>query len=170
VILVDGGFHESCLPANLRAGAQEGVADALLFGASKTRTLVDASGDGSWGFVSAGTPLPDPERGWTHAAWPDFFERMMPEKGTLVLLLPAEFTGARVLARQADRQVAWVAGVSRSPARRIALLLLVLLVSFIAGVAWATGWLTPLGISAPDTIPPSLEGFLRAFPRPVAMP
>jgi hypothetical protein len=172
ICFVDGGLHESCLPASLRDGSRplEGVADALFFGTSEARVMVQGGEDGGWGYVPAGTPLPDPDLGWTHEAWSDLLPRLTPENGSLILLLPADFTGARVLAREADRQIALTVGSVRSGLGWFARLSMVLLLIVVLGVAWITGWLAPIGLPAPDVIPSVLDEVLQGFPRPVSRP
>lgn len=159
VVVLDGGFHEPCSPASLAPHVSEGVSDALFFGASPRRLLVDVSEDERWFFMGSGTPLPVSDAGWLHPGWSSFLTRVTPSNGTVLLLLPGEFASARALARQAHRQTEWTAvpGGRASAALRFILILLVVLST---GLAWMSGWLEGVGVPGPDPRPSFVDDYL----------
>ncbi len=101
VILVEGDFAGPFLQAATGATASEGVADALHFGASPERIVSDVPGE-RFGFVPAGTVVPDPAQAWAHEGWPHLL-RTLSEGRVVLLVLPADREGAGDLASRADR-------------------------------------------------------------------
>jgi hypothetical protein len=163
LVVLDAGFHEACLPESAfpDAALREGLSDALFFGASPGRILVDGSGDGRWFHVGRGSPLPSPDAGWFHRDWPSLLERLTPANGITLLVLPGEFAGARALARQADDQTEWSLVTGRRALRPLLAVATLLLVALGASLAWVLGWLEGVGLPAPEPLPAALEDLVR---------
>jgi hypothetical protein len=162
LVLCDAGFDEPCMSALAKDAPPEGLADALFHGTSAARIRRDGSGgEGRWFQVGTGFPLPSPDAGWYHPDWTVVLEGLTPPQGTLLLLLPSEFAGARALARKFPRQVELVRGKGGRAGRSFFVLAALLGFLTLVGLAWLLGWLQRLGLPAPESLPSGVEDLLR---------
>lgn len=102
VVLVDGDFRTPTLHAVLGVQNGEGLADALVFGASSERVVGEVSGE-AFRFVSAGTVMAEPAAGWRSRRWGTFLEGFRAAGTSVFLFLPARGDGVALLAAEADR-------------------------------------------------------------------
>ena len=109
VLLVDGDLSGAALHEAVGAGNEEGVADLILYGASRERVQREVR-DGNHFFVPAGTAVADPENVYRDPRWSAVFSEAR-ESGTLMLLyLPAQTDGVPELAATADRVIRMTSG------------------------------------------------------------
>lgn len=104
VCLADAGVANPRLHEVLGEENGEGVVDALVYGASVRRVSTDAVG-GSFVFVPAGTPTPDPEGVLRHERWPDLIRELTRQSSTLLVYVPLQLPGFEALATRASALV-----------------------------------------------------------------
>jgi hypothetical protein len=101
-VIVDADFANPSLPPEAVPGPREGLSDALFFGASVDRVLLDLPGE-SFSLVPAGTVVPDAAQAWAHDAWGNFLRTLRSRNLVVLLLLPADREGVVPLVARADR-------------------------------------------------------------------
>jgi hypothetical protein len=101
-VIVDADFANPSLPLEAAPTPREGLSDALFFGASVDRILLDAPGE-SFSLVPAGTVVPDAAEAWAHDAWGNFLRALRSRDRVVLLLLPADREGVVPLVARADR-------------------------------------------------------------------
>ncbi|MBI4520396.1 MAG: SPOR domain-containing protein [Gemmatimonadetes bacterium] len=104
VCLADAGIANPRLHDVLGEENGEGVVDALVYGASVGRVSTNAAG-GSFVFVPAGTPTPDPEGVLRHERWPDLIRELTRPGATLLVYVPLHLPGFEALATRASALV-----------------------------------------------------------------
>jgi hypothetical protein len=102
VVLADGDFDAPTLHSVLGVPNGEGMADALLFGASPARVSVAVEGE-PFRFVPAGTVMADPAAGWRSRRWGGLLEGFRSRGTSVFLFLPVQGEGIGPLAEMADR-------------------------------------------------------------------
>jgi len=101
-LIVDADFANPSLPLEAAPTPREGLSDALFFGASVDRILLDLPGE-SFSLVPAGTVVPDAAEAWAHDAWGNFLRTLRSRNWVVLLLLPANREGVVPLVARADR-------------------------------------------------------------------
>lgn len=104
VILADLHFEQPELDGLIGVRDAEGVADAILFGASLDHVVL-SSKDHRFELVPAGGPVPDPEAIYRHDAWARIREEAERRAATLVLYAPWRARGIEGLVPWIDMAV-----------------------------------------------------------------
>jgi hypothetical protein len=108
VFLADGDLDRPALHRILERENGEGVADAVVYGASPGR-IGRPVPEGGFLFASAGTVVANLEEAWSHPRWAVLLDAFRESGSLLLLFLPAgEGDGLNALVGQADR-VIWLA-------------------------------------------------------------
>lgn len=101
VFLVDGDLERPALHGVIGQENGEGLADAVMYGASPGR-IGRPVADGGFVFASAGTVVPDPVAAYAHPRWDALLDAFRESGSLLLLYLPAgDATGG--LVDRADR-------------------------------------------------------------------
>jgi hypothetical protein len=105
VFLADGDLDQPALHRILGRDNGEGVADAVVYGASPGR-IGRPVPEGGFLFASAGTVAANLEEAWSHPRWATLLEAFRESGSLLLLYLPAgEGDGLTALIGQADRVI-----------------------------------------------------------------
>jgi hypothetical protein len=105
VFLADGDLDHPALHRVLGRDNEEGMADAVVYGASPGR-IGRPVPEAGFLFASAGTVIPDAEETWAHPRWGTLLEAFRESGSLLLLYLPADGEGGpAALVEQADRVI-----------------------------------------------------------------
>jgi hypothetical protein len=105
VFLADGDLDRPALHRILSRGNEEGMADAVMYGASPGR-IGQPVPEGGFLFASAGTVVADPGEAWAHPRWGTLLDAFRESGSLLLLYLPAgDGDGLGALIGQADRVI-----------------------------------------------------------------
>lgn len=110
VVLADADLAGAELHTQVGAENDEGITDAILYGASRQRVVREGSRCPGISFVPAGTAVVEVSRVYRHPRWATLLSSLRDGRLTLVLYLPAESEGVPELAAQADRVIRLVSG------------------------------------------------------------
>jgi hypothetical protein len=102
VVLVDGDVETPSLHELLRVPNLEGLADAILYGASLERVEITPPGE-SFRFVASGTVVADPAGLRGSHRWVTFLDQLRSRGEVALLFLPTGGSGSSLLAGQGDR-------------------------------------------------------------------
>ncbi len=112
VFLMDLSLERPVLHEAFQMENQEGVSDALAFGASVQR-IAHPVLDGAVFFASAGTKTADPEAILGHERWADLADAFVEAGATLLLYFPPDLPGASSLLERVT-EVVFLAGQGES--------------------------------------------------------
>jgi hypothetical protein len=105
VFLADGDLDRPALHTVLGRDNGEGMADAVVYGASPGR-IGRPVPEAGFLFASAGTVIPDAEEAWAHPRWGTLLQAFRESGSLLLLYLPANPEGGPAgLVDQADRVI-----------------------------------------------------------------
>lgn len=109
VLLADGDFSGASLHELLGEENDEGMADIILYGASRERVAREVGESGHL-FVPSGTVVADPESTYADPRWSTVLSETRSSSTVLLLYLPAESSGVSGLVAEADRVIRLASG------------------------------------------------------------
>ena len=109
VLLADGDFSGASLHELLGEENDEGMADIILYGASRERVAREVGESGHL-FVPSGTVVADPESTYADPRWSTVLSETRSSNTVFLLYLPAESSGVSGLVAEANRVIRLASG------------------------------------------------------------